>query len=147
MVTLALYSNKGGVGKTAAAVNLAYLAAQSGKSTLLCDLDPQSAATYYLRIKPKLKRRARGFSKAGKPVEASIKGTKYENFDLLPADFTHRNSAEMKIYSNTAYTQNTSFGWYRAANRRVTLHIGLWGQRVVSVCSGSLVYRREASQQ
>jgi cellulose biosynthesis protein BcsQ len=91
MATLALYSNKGGVGKTAAAVNLAYLAAQSGKSTLLCDLDPQSATTYYLRIKPKLKRRARGFSKAGKPVEASIKGTNYENLDLLPADFTHRN--------------------------------------------------------
>jgi cellulose biosynthesis protein BcsQ len=42
-------------------------------------------------VKPKLKRRARGFSKAGKPVEASIKGTNYENLDLLPADFTHRN--------------------------------------------------------
>jgi cellulose biosynthesis protein BcsQ len=28
MTTLALYSNKGGVGKTAAAVNLSYLAAQ-----------------------------------------------------------------------------------------------------------------------
>jgi cellulose biosynthesis protein BcsQ len=91
MTILALYSNKGGVGKTAAAVNLAYLAAQSGKSTLLCDLDPQSATTYYLRVKPKLKRRARGFHKAGKPVEASIKGTNYENLDLLPADFTHRN--------------------------------------------------------
>ena len=41
MTTLALYSNKGGVGKTAAAVNLAYLAAQAGVVTLLCDLDEQ----------------------------------------------------------------------------------------------------------
>ena len=55
MTTLALYSNKGGVGKTAAAVNLAYLAARSGKNTLICDLDPQGAATYYLRVKPKVK--------------------------------------------------------------------------------------------
>ena len=30
MTTIALYSNKGGVGKTAATVNLAYLAAQAG---------------------------------------------------------------------------------------------------------------------
>lgn len=91
MTTLALYSNKGGVGKTAAAVNLAYLAAVSGKTTLICDLDPQGAATYYLRVKPKVKAEARGFAKAGKAIEASIKGTDYENLDLLPADFTHRN--------------------------------------------------------
>ena len=41
MTTMALYSNKGGVGKTAAAVNLAYLAAHEGLSTLICDLDPR----------------------------------------------------------------------------------------------------------
>ena len=35
MTTLAIYSNKGGVGKTAAAVNLSYLAAQTGAKTLL----------------------------------------------------------------------------------------------------------------
>ena len=90
MTTLALYSNKGGVGKTAAAVNLAYLAAQSGISTLICDLDPQSSTTYYYRVKPKLKPKARGFLRAGKPVYKSIKGTDYERLDLLPADFTHR---------------------------------------------------------
>lgn len=91
MTTLALYSNKGGVGKTTAAVNLAYLAARSGRQTLLCDLDPQGAATYYLRVKPRVRRKARGLSGARKAVEDSIKGTDYENFDLLPADFTHRN--------------------------------------------------------
>ncbi len=91
MTTLALYSNKGGVGKTAAAVNLAYLAAKSGKTTLICDLDPQGATTYYLRVKPKVKRKARGLAEAGKAVEESIKGTDYENLDVLPADFTHRN--------------------------------------------------------
>lgn len=91
MTTLALYSNKGGVGKTTATVNLAYLAARSGLKTLVCDLDPQSSTTYYFRIKPKLKRKARGFAKKGKPIANSIKGTDYPRLDLLPADFTHRN--------------------------------------------------------
>jgi cellulose biosynthesis protein BcsQ len=91
MTTIALFSNKGGVGKTATAVNLAYLAAQSGKQTLICDLDPQSASTFYFRVKPKLKRRARGLVKAGDSIKRSIKGTDYANLDLLPADFTHRN--------------------------------------------------------
>ena len=39
MTTLALYSNKGGVGKTAAAVNLAYLAAAAGKTILMVSSD------------------------------------------------------------------------------------------------------------
>ena len=91
MTTLALYSNKGGVGKTAAAVNLSYLAAQTGAKTLICDLDPQSSATYYFRVKPKLKSGAMGLITGGKPVYNSIKGTDYENLDLLPADFSLRN--------------------------------------------------------
>ena len=91
MTTLAIYSNKGGVGKTAAAVNLSYLAARTGAKTLLCDLDPQSSATYYFRVKPKLRSGAKGFIKGGKQVYKSVKGTDYENLDLLPADFSLRN--------------------------------------------------------
>ncbi len=90
MTTIALYSNKGGVGKTAAAVNLSYLSARAGARTLICDLDPQSSATYYFRVKPKLKSGAKGFLKGGKKVYKSAKGTDYENLDLLPADFSHR---------------------------------------------------------
>jgi cellulose biosynthesis protein BcsQ len=91
MTTLALYSNKGGVGKTAAAVNLSYLAAQTGAKTLICDLDPQGSATYYFRVKPRLKFGTKGFIKGGKQINKSIKGTDYPNLDLLPADFSHRN--------------------------------------------------------
>ena len=91
MTVLALYSNKGGVGKTAAAVNLSYLAALDGYETLICDLDPQSSATFYFRVKPRLKKKARGLTQAGKAIDRSIKGTDYESLDLLPADFSHRN--------------------------------------------------------
>ena len=91
MTTLALYSNKGGVGKTAAAVNLAYLAAQSGYTTLVADLDPQGSATFYFRVKPKLKRKARGLVGGSEQLDRSIKATDYDNLDLLPSDFSHRN--------------------------------------------------------
>ena len=90
MTTLALYSNKGGVGKTAASVNLSYLSAQTGAKTLICDLDPQGSATFYYRVKPKLKVGTKGFFKGGKKLIKSIKGTDYKNLDLLPADFAHR---------------------------------------------------------
>ena len=52
---VALFSLKGGVGKTTTAVSVAYLAAQSGLRTLLWDLDPQGAASYCMRVRPDIK--------------------------------------------------------------------------------------------
>lgn len=91
MRILAFYHIKGGVGKTATAVNLSYLAAKSGAKTLICDLDPQGAATFYFRIKPKFKSGVKGLIKGGKNIDKNIKGTDYENLDLLPADLSFRN--------------------------------------------------------
>ena len=49
MATVAIYSLKGGVGKTTLAVNLAWCAATlSARRTLLWDLDPQAASTWLL---------------------------------------------------------------------------------------------------
>ena len=55
MKTLATYSIKGGVGKTTTAVNLSFEAASTGARVLLWDLDPQGAATYFFRVKPRVK--------------------------------------------------------------------------------------------
>ena len=46
MKILACYSNKGGVGNTATAVNLAYACTRAGHRTLLCDMDPQGASGF-----------------------------------------------------------------------------------------------------
>lgn len=91
MKIVALYNIKGGVGKTAAAVNMAYLAARSGYRTLLWDLDPQGASTFYLRIQPKLKGGAKALVQGKRDVLELIKGTDFDHFDLLPADFSTRN--------------------------------------------------------
>jgi len=90
MKSLAVYNIKGGVGKTSTAVNLAYLAARDGHRTLLWDLDPQAAATYVFRVKPRVKGGGERIVANRKPVEAAIKGTDFEGLDLLPADFTYR---------------------------------------------------------
>jgi chromosome partitioning protein len=86
----ATYNIKGGVGKTSAAVNLAYLAASEGARTLLWDLDPQGASTYLFRIKPKVKGGARKLVRGRSDAARHIKGTDYEHLDLLPADFSYR---------------------------------------------------------
>ena len=49
---LALNAQKGGVGKTTAAVNLASALDQAGKRVLLVDFDPQADATMTVGIKP-----------------------------------------------------------------------------------------------
>ena len=89
MTIIASYNIKGGVGKTAAAVNLAYLAAAEGASTLIWDLDPQGAASFYFRVKPKVKGGSKKILQGA--VDGRIKSTDYPGLDLLPADFSYRN--------------------------------------------------------
>jgi cellulose biosynthesis protein BcsQ len=89
MKTVAIYSSKGGVGKTATAVNLAYAASVSGQRTLLCDMDSQGAASYYFRIKAKKKFNSEKLLDGD--IAGNIRGTDFTGLDLLPAHFSFRN--------------------------------------------------------
>lgn len=90
MKTVAVYNIKGGVGKTASAVNLSYMSARSGLHTLVWDLDPQGAASFYFRIKPKLRGgRKKLLAKKG-GLDEHIRGSDFDHLDVVPADFSFR---------------------------------------------------------
>jgi cellulose biosynthesis protein BcsQ len=90
MRVLAILNIKGGVGKTATTVNLGFLAAREGRRTLIWDLDPQGASSFYLRVKPKIRGGGKKLVRGKLEVERLIKGSDYEGLDLLPADFSYR---------------------------------------------------------
>jgi cellulose biosynthesis protein BcsQ len=91
MEIIAVSNIKGGVGKTTTAVNLAYLAAAAGRSTVLWDLDPQGAATYALRGLPNERASARKLVSGKRELSELVASTDYPGLDLLPADFSYRN--------------------------------------------------------
>jgi len=89
MRVVAVYSTKGGVGKTTAAVSLAYEAARDNR-VLLWDLDPQGATTFLLQVKPKLRNGVDALMKGKTSLHRAIRDTAYENLDVLPADDSYR---------------------------------------------------------
>jgi chromosome partitioning protein len=87
---IAVYSTKGGIGKTTTAVNLAWQAASEGRSVLLWDLDPQAAATWLLRVKPKLRGGVTALMRGKQPAHKAIKASEVDGVDVLPADESYR---------------------------------------------------------
>jgi len=86
----ACYGRKGGVGKTATAVNLAALSAAGGARTLLIDLDPQAAATFTFRIEPKLPGGYARLLRGGTAPAKFVRASDFARLDLLPADSSCR---------------------------------------------------------
>jgi len=90
MKVVALSSIKGGVGKTTASVNLAFLAAEAGHRTLLWDLDPQGAATYTLRVGTRVAGGGRKLVTKPSRLGESIVETVHPGLEAVPADFSLR---------------------------------------------------------
>lgn len=55
------------------------------------DLDPQGAASFMFRVKPRVKGGGKALISGKRPLDDAIKGTDFDNLDLIPADFTYRN--------------------------------------------------------
>lgn len=92
MTVYAFYNQKGGVGKTAATVNLAYLAAEEGWRTLLWDLDPQGAAGFYFQVDAAVKNGAKKLMSSEIDLAAAVQPSGYENLDIIPSDLSARNA-------------------------------------------------------
>lgn len=85
--TLAVVNQKGGVGKTTTAVNLAAGLALAGHPTLLVDLDPQGNATTGLGVdKAGLYPTVYHVLVSGEAPEKAILDTSVPNLKLLPSD-------------------------------------------------------------
>jgi chromosome partitioning protein len=91
MKIYAVTNIKGGVGKTTTAVNLAFLCAAGGQSTLLWDLDPQGAATYILRCEPNEHISAKKLIAGKRELPELLIPSGHANLDVLPSDLSYRN--------------------------------------------------------
>ncbi len=88
MKVLAVYNLKGGVGKTSTAVNMAYLASQAGYKTILWDLDPQGASSWYFNSDYEGKVNAKKIINQKTQLCKLIQKTDFPNLDIIPADIS-----------------------------------------------------------
>ena len=87
MIVIAIANQKGGVGKTTTAINLAAGLAMRGRRTLLVDLDPQANSSItYLEARTAQRSMYDVLSNGGStPLSSVIESTRVPNLDVAPS--------------------------------------------------------------
>lgn len=91
MQIVSVFSGAGGVTKTSTAVSLAMVAAESGKATVLIDLDPRAAASTWTRTEPNepgwtVNAILDAADSEGWAEQLAVKSTWHENFRVIPSE-------------------------------------------------------------
>lgn len=84
MKSIALYNNKGGVGKTTSTINISQQLALKGKTVLVVDLDGQANSSRFFTENPK-PGLADALVDAAAAPEIALCTTRYDNIDIITA--------------------------------------------------------------
>ena len=101
MKTLAIISQKGGVGKTTLATCLAVAAEKDGKTTAIFDLDPQATASFWKDIR-----------QADTPAVASVHAIRLQSMQKAARD----TGADLVIIDGAAVARDVAFEAAKAAD-------------------------------
>jgi chromosome partitioning protein len=102
MKSVAIVSQKGGVGKTTLSLNLAFALARSNFKVALIDTDPQGAIGYSLQGISESPGLA-GCVLRGVPVEQALLNTRFKDFSILPL-------GELAPQDSLAFTERLADG-------------------------------------